>query len=116
MTCKCISLANLWTKYALLGRKLLHRQVRIKHNTQTGRWVVPFRPAWSPDAATVAVGDMKRGVSLFNASSGGRLGMLAGEVLTAIPSRLAMTTVGGSSSWNCLLAAATSSGRVHVFR
>ncbi len=85
-----------------------HVQVLIKHNNNTGRWVMPFRPAWSPAGDAVCVGDLKRGVSVLN-DSGAALGVLQAEALTAIPSRLAMHSCG-------LLAAATSSGRVHIFR
>lgn len=83
-------------------------QVSIKHNNNTGRWVMPFRPAWAPAGDAVCVGHLKRGVSVFR-DSGAAVGVLSAEPLTAIPSRLAMHSQG-------LLAAATSSGRVHIFR
>jgi len=87
---------------------LLHLQASIKHNNNTGRWVMPFRPAWSPAGDAVCVGDLKRGVAVFR-DNGPCLGLLSAEALTAIPSRLAMHPEG-------LMAAATSSGRVHLFR
>ncbi|WIA35857.1 hypothetical protein OEZ86_004241 [Tetradesmus obliquus] len=83
----------------------------IKHNNNTGRWVVPFRPAWSPAGDAVLTGDMKRGVALFDAASGAQKCLLASEYLTAIPSRLALHPAGLP-----VMAAATSSGRVHIWR
>lgn len=80
--------------------------------------MVPFRPAWWGSSALL-VGDMKRGVAAFDAGTGARLGLLADEALTAIPSRLAAWGApggGGGEGGRAMLAAATSSGRVHVFR
>lgn len=89
----------------------------MKHNNNTGRWVMPFRPAWAPAGVdAVAVGDMRRGVQLFQPSTGASLGLLTSpDALTAIPSRLAMATTPGGGG-GLMLAAATSSGRVHIFR
>jgi len=89
----------------------------IKHDNNTGRWVIPFRPTWWGCGAVV-VGDMKRGVAVFDAGTGSRVGLVATEALTAIPSRLAAwgAVEGGSEGSRPMLAAATSSGRVHVFR
>lgn len=83
----------------------------IKHNNNTGRWVVPFRPVWSPAGDAVLTGDMKRGVALFDAASGAQKCLLASDYLTAIPSRLALHPAGLP-----VMAAATSSGRVHIWR
>lgn len=70
---------------------------------------MPFRPAWSLTGDGVLVGDLKRGVALFR-DSGAAVGVLsAPEALTAIPSRVALHRDG-------IVAAATSSGRVHCFR
>jgi hypothetical protein len=87
----------------------------MKHNNNTGRWIMPFRPAWAPAGVdAVAVGDMRRGVQLFQMTTGASLGLLTSpDALTAIPSRLAMAITGGGG---VMLAAATSSGRVHIFR
>lgn len=87
-------------------------QLSIRHNNNTGRWVVPFRPAWSPAGDAVVVGDLKRGVALFDSSSGKQLALLQAEALTAIPSRMALHP----SRQVKVLAAATSSGRVHIWR
>lgn len=91
-----------------LGAGSLTQQVSIRHNNNTGRWVMPFRAVWAPAGDAVCVGDLKRGVSVFK-DSGAPVCVLSAEPLTAIPSRLAMHPQG-------LMAAATSSGRVHVFR
>lgn len=87
-------------------------QLVIRHNNNTGRWVVPFRPAWSPAGDAVIVGDLKRGVALFDSSAGKQLGLLQSEALTAIPSRMALHPKADVK----VLAAATSSGRVHIWR
>lgn len=79
------------------------------------RWVLPFRPAWFGDD-TLLVGDMTRGVAAFDAASGARRGLLRADGLTAIPSRLAAWAGGGGEGGRAMLAAATNSGRVHVFR
>jgi hypothetical protein len=97
--------------YAYACLHLLLLQLVVKHNNNTGRWVVPFRPAWSPAGDALLVGDMKRGVALFDAAAGAQLGLLSAEPLTAIPSRLALHPAGLP-----VLAAATSSGRVHIWR
>ena len=82
----------------------------IKHDTQTGRWVVPFRATWSSDSSAVVVGGMKRTAELYDAASGLRLASLSDELMTAIPSRNA-AHMGGRA-----IACATNSGRVHVYR
>ena len=56
------------------------------------------------------MGSMKRGVDLFSSTTGSKLGVLQSELMTAIPSRCCVHSGLG------LLAAATSSGRVHVWR
>jgi hypothetical protein len=92
--------------------------VSMKHDNQTGRWVIPFRPSWWGGGAVI-VGDMKRGVAVFDAATGARVGLkTAPEVMTAIPSRLAAwgAGAGGDQVGRPMLAAATNSGRVHVFR
>lgn len=105
LACDCLLLLLLPLPF------LSTRQVSIRHNNNTGRWVVPFRPAWSPGAESVLVGDMKRGVAVFDATTGAQQCLMAAEPLTAIPSRLALHP-GGLP----VLAAATSSGRVHIWR
>ena len=85
----------------------------IRHDHNTGRWVLPFRAAWSPAGDGILCGSMTRQVGLFGAgpgSSGETLAAHQSGYLTAIPSRVAahpeMPAVAG----------ATASGRVAVFR
>ena len=44
----------------------------IKHHTQTGRWVVPFRATWTASADGVLVGSMKRSAEVYDAATGRR--------------------------------------------
>ena len=81
----------------------------IKHVTQTGRWVVPFRTVWTAKADGVIVGGMKRSAEVYDAHSGRRVASLRDEKMTAIPSRNAAHPNGS------VLACATNSGRVHLF-
>lgn len=89
----------------------------VRHNNNTGRWVIPFRPAWW-GSDVLLVGDMRRGVAAFDASTGAPRALLSSDALTAIPSRLAAWRpgAGGAEGGRAMLAAATSSGRVHIFR
>lgn len=93
--------------------KAMEQQLSVEHNNNTGRWVIPFRPAWW-GADCIITGDMKRGVAAFDAANGQVVGLLAADGLTAIPSRLAVWN--GEGGGKPMLAAATSSGRVHIFR
>jgi hypothetical protein len=97
--------------------KGMQQLLSVRHNNNTGRWVIPFRPAWFGSDCFV-VGDMKRGVAAFDAAAGTARGLLQAEALTAIPSRLAAWCpgAGGAEGGAPMLAVATSSGRVHVFR
>lgn len=83
--------------------------VTIRHDNQTGRWVVPFRAVWTGDEG-VLVGSMRRQLEVYNARTGHVVAQHASEHLTAIPSRNA------SHPTRDVLAAGTASGRVHVFR
>eukprot|EP00198_Chlamydomonas_reinhardtii_P010358 XP_001699695.1 predicted protein [Chlamydomonas reinhardtii] len=113
----------------------------ISHNNQTGRWITPFRAVWSAVSDAVLVGSMKRGLDVFTAPSppaahlgaggakspargkkppvvagsadpaGGQLlATLSSEYMTAIPSRAA------PHPHLPVVAAATSSGRCHIWR
>lgn len=85
--------------------------LKIKHNNQTGRWVLPFRAVWTPAADGVVVGSMKREVELFDAASGKLTAKLSDtERMTAIASRFAV-----HPSLD-IIAAGTASGRLHIFR
>ena len=82
----------------------------IKHCTQTGRWVVPFRATWTALGDGVLVGGMKRTAEVYDASSGKRIVSLSDpELMTAIPSRNAAHANGRA------IACATNSGRIHIF-
>ena len=92
----------------------LTRLATCKHNNNTGRWVIPFRaiwapPAWAPD--TVLVGGMARTIDVFSAATGAALASLRSpDSMTAIPSRVAAHPA------LPVVAGATASGRVNVFR
>jgi len=83
----------------------------IKHDNQTGRWVFPFRAVWTADSSSVIVGNMKRYLDVFDATTG-KLTCQGSEpeLMTAIPSRNCCSDDGQR------IAAATASGRVHVYR
>ena len=81
----------------------------IRHCTQTGRWVVPFRAIWCAGGDAIVCGGMKRTCEVFDAASGKRLASLSSEHMTAIPSRNAVHADGSA------IACATNSGRVHLY-
>jgi WD40 repeat protein len=82
----------------------------IRHNTQTGRWVVPFRAEWTPAGDGVIVGGMSRTADVYNSAKGSKLASFHSEHLTAIPSRnMAHPRLP-------VLACGTNSGRVHILR
>jgi hypothetical protein len=83
---------------------------RVKHDNQTGRWVIPFRAVWTPASDALVCGSMKRESEIIDAATGRHCAKLAsGELMTAIPSRHAC------HYQRLALAAATASGRVHVW-
>ena len=85
--------------------------LKIKHNNQTGRWVLPFRAIWTPGADGVVVGSMRREVELFDANKGSLAAKYSdGERMTAIASRMAV-----HPTLN-VVAAGTASGRIHIYR
>jgi len=92
------------------GKKGLDPIVSIKHDNQTGRWVLPFRAVWGMASNAVIIGNMRRYVDVMDAKDGKMLIQLHGEYMTAIAAR------------NCchpslpLLASGTASGRLHVYR
>lgn len=86
----------------------------VRHNNQTGRWVLPLRAVWSPLGDGVAVGSMKRGVDLIRTENGAKKVMgveteLTSPWMTAIPSRISFHPATG------IIAAATNSGRIHIY-
>lgn len=86
----------------------LTESLSIRHDNQTGRWVLPLRAIWSPDASSIIVGNMKRFVDIFDSSTGSILYQMNSEFMSAIPAR------------NCahasFIASATASGRIHIWR
>ncbi len=78
-----------------------------------GRWVLPFRAVWTPAGDGAVIGNMKRGLDVFSVATGGkgRVAQLVSDFMTAIPCRA--TFLHGAAP---VLAAATSSGRVHVWK
>ena len=82
----------------------------IRHCTQTGRWVVPFRAIWSAAGDGIVCGGMKRTCDVYEAASGKRAAVLSSEDMTAIPSRNAVHQSGHA------VACATNSGRIHIYQ
>jgi WD40 repeat protein len=81
-------------------------QVAIKHNTQTGRWITPFRAIWTPESQLFLVGNMKRSLDVYSGLDGALIHQLRAEVLTAQP---AVNSVHHSFQW---IASGTGSGKV----
>ncbi|KAK9799849.1 hypothetical protein WJX73_009741 [Symbiochloris irregularis] len=92
------------------GKKGLSELLKISHNNNTGRWTIPFRAVWGPSSDCCLVGNMGRTVDVFDASTGAKAAALSSESMTAIVSRV---TAHISTP---ALAAATGSGRVHIYR
>ena len=82
----------------------------IKHDNQTGRWVIPFRAVWSPAADAVVVGSMRRETELIDVAGRYLARLSDAAAMTAIPSRHAC------HAFTPAIAAATASGRVHVWQ
>ena len=97
------------------------RLARIRHNNNTGRWVMPFRARWTPNGDGFVIGSMNRMVEVFNACDTGKSKPAAGanyerafecadEKMTAIPARNAM------HPRLPIIASGTNSGRIHIWR
>jgi WD40 repeat protein len=85
--------------------------LKIKHNNQTGRWVLPFRAVWTPGSDGAVIGSMKREVEVFDAAKGTLAAKLSdAERMTAIASRFAVHPTRN------IIAAGTASGRIHIYR
>lgn len=85
--------------------------LKIKHNNQTGRWVLPFRAVWTPAGDGVVIGSMRREIEVFESSSGKLAGKYSdAERMTAIASRYAVHPS------KDIIAAGTASGRLHIYR
>ena len=94
----------------VFGPKGTQPEVRIRHNNQTGRWLLPFRAAWTPDAQGLVVGSLRREVEIFCSTSGDARARYSSELQTAVSSRHA------TDPSRRMVAAATASGRVHIYR
>ncbi|KAI7843657.1 hypothetical protein COHA_002559 [Chlorella ohadii] len=92
------------------GANGMQQLLAVKHDNQTGRWVLPFRACWNAAGDGVIVGNMNRFVDIFDAGSGALAGQLSSPFMTAIPSRNAV------HPRLPVLAAATNSGRIHIYR
>ncbi len=86
----------------------LKQLTSIRHDNQTGRWVLPLRAVWSPDASSVIIGNMKRFVDIFDPISGDLIEQMSSEFMSAIPAR--------NCALSSYIASATASGRIHVWR
>jgi WD repeat-containing protein 76 len=95
--------------------KSFHSSSVFKHDNQTGRWVIPFRAIWGARADCAIIGSMKRGIDVLpipatgGSAGAGASARLTSELQTAISSRHAVHPE------LPLLAAATGSGRCHVY-
>lgn len=83
-------------------------EIRVTHDNNTGRWVLPFRATWSPDGKDILCGSMNRGIDVVRADDG-KLSRLDSDLQTAICSRMCCHTD------LPVLAAASNSGRVHLY-
>ena len=92
------------------AKKAMEQVSYMKHDNQTGRWVLPLRAVWTTSGDACVVGSMKRTVDVIDAQTGSMACQLHSEYMTAIAAR------------NCvhpllpIVASATASGRIHVFR
>ncbi|GHP04386.1 hypothetical protein PPROV_000314000 [Pycnococcus provasolii] len=88
--------------------------LRVKHNNNTGRWVMPFRASWCAAGSSFFIGSMNRQLEMYDVSPGIAaatcLFRQTSDHMTAIASRYAQ-----HPTLACC-AAATSSGRIHLFR
>ena len=100
---------RIWDSRSARGGEM-NDVISIKHDNNTGRWVFPFRAVWSADSSSVIIGNMKRYLDVYSVATG-RLSCQgsAPELMTAIPSRNCCSDDGTR------IAAATASGRVHVY-
>lgn len=84
-------------------------RMRVKHDNQTGRWLLPLRAVWAPCGTAFVVGSMKRDTELFSAADGRCIAQHSDALLTAVPSRHACHPS------RPIIAAGTASGRAHLW-
>jgi WD40 repeat protein len=95
----------------------LEQTLYIKHDNQTGRWVLPLRAVWNPVNSDIIIGNMKRYVDIYDGSTGKMKEQLSSEWMTAIASRNCLLNVGDAVHGPFIpMASATASGRVHIWR
>lgn len=82
----------------------------IFHDNHTGIWITRFKCTWDPaNDDTFVIGNMKRAVQLFSATTGEELAYISHELLTAIPTQNAI-----HPKLNCILSG-TASGRAYCW-
>jgi WD40 repeat protein len=59
--------------------------VTIRHNNNTGRWIQKFKAVWNPSSQTIMVGNMKRGIDLYDVHGRKAFQLTDDDRLTAIP-------------------------------
>lgn len=86
-----------------------HESVRVRHNCNTGQYLVPFRAQFSPAGDGIMCGALRKNFMLWDAASAACVGSYDSALLSAVPSRCAFHP--------CMphIAGATGSGRVHIF-
>jgi len=86
---------------------------KIRHNNQTGRWLTSFQAVFdasSDDAFVIGSMEQPRGVDLFSARGGGRLGRLNSEAFACVCSLYAWHPT------RRMFAGGNSSGKVYLWR
>ena len=82
--------------------------LKLHHNNDTGRWIMPFRAIWA-SANLFIVGSMRREVEIFDVSTKERVMHYSSDFMTAIPAR-------NCSHKSGVLVCGTASGRLHAWR
>lgn len=90
------------------------KELSIKHNNQTGRWITTFKAYWDPKSSHtgksyVVIGDMNRGIDLIDGNSGVTHNFTS-EYLTAQPA------VNGSHPSLNLIASGNASGKLALWK
>jgi len=90
---------------------------KIKHNNQTGRWVTNFKATWQVDGRQFVVGNMKRGLDVYDWNTTDRTythrNMFQNDFLTSIPAVNSFSPVPVSSE--PVVASGNASGYVFVW-
>lgn len=80
------NIIEIWGKFpeSDLGKKP-EDVVRISHNNQTGKWISSFKPMWDDDESRFLIGNLNRGVEIFD-NAGSCLHFMKHPELSTIPS------------------------------